>query len=799
MRPRASLLLFQLILFIGIGVIPVSLVAAVGVEDQTPQPAEALFPEPRPGETLSAAPKPEANKTFPIRGRLFEKGTRHPLADVNVFILPAKLKAVTGPDGRFEFLAAPAESFTFAVNASDYLRMEKLDQLTAENSQTPRNLYLERAHYESGAPGTQASFETTVKARAERRDDNTRTMEASQFLTMPGAGGDPVKAIQNLPGIARSPGGGGNVIIQGSAPQDTQYLIENHSVPLIFHFGGLTSVVTPEAVSQIDYLSAGYGPEFGRAMGGIVGLQTREPAKDRTKGFVFIDTAKAGGLIEGPIDKKSSYLFSARYSYIGAVLALFLKNNDQLNLTVAPSFADTTAIYQNHLSAHDEFKLTAIGSRDELKFLFKEPLESNPSIRGSFDNETLFYRFIPQWTHTQSESTKTRASLAIGEDKFQIDFGDNYLITKAFVITQRAEMEIQATPKWRTYLGLDDQFARYHVSARVPAQTDTGGVMGPISTANVREFTSGGSDWRLAPYWRNTYKHDKFTVQPSVRGDYFSRTKEFRPGPRLALRYDLNQTDFLRAASGLYYQPPQVQETDPSYGNADLKSPYAIHYTVGYERDLRQGAADGFVLNTGLFYRDYRSLVVSSSDIVLHDGTLQPEIYNNSGTGRSYGLEMLLKYDHKPWSGWVSYTLSRSTRTELAHPEHPFQFDQTHNINVVGQIELKRNLKVSGRVRYVTGNAQTPVASATFDADNDVYIPHQGNFYSARLSPFFQLDARLDKKWIYDRYIISGYIDIQNLTNHGNPESIRYSYDYSQSKEITGLPIFPTLGVQGEF
>jgi hypothetical protein len=726
-----------------------------------------------------------------LSGTLFERGTKHPLEGINIFLLPLKLKAVTGPNGHFEFHNVPSGTFSFVVNATDFQRLDKPVELTADNSAKEKLLYLERASYQG--------FETTVKGRAEKRDDTTRTMEAKQFLTMPGAGGDPVKAIQNLPGIARSPGAGGSVIIQGSAPQDTQYLIDDQSVPLIFHFGGLTSVITPEAVSQIDYLSAGYGPEYGRAMGGVIGLKTRPPAMDRTKGFVFVDTAKAGGLIEGPIDSKSSYLFSARYSYIGAVIALFLKNNDQLNLTVAPSFADITGIYQNKFSERDQFKLTTIGSRDELKFLFKEPLEGNPTIRGSFDNQTLFYRVIPQWTHQHSESTTSHWSIGLGQDFFQIDFGDNFLKTSEFMVTQRAEVESQITSAWKTYLGLDDEFGQYKVNARLPADNDRGGIRSPISTGSVREFTSVGSDVRLAPYWRNSFTLQQLTLLPSVRADYFSRTKELKPAPRLAARYNLNTTDFLRTATGLYYQPPQVQETDAAYGNPDLKSPYAVHYTAGYERDFRRGASDGFVLNTGLFLRNYRNLIVSTANTTVRNGLTVPQVYSNEGSGRSYGLEVLLKYEAKPFSGWLSYTLSKSMRTEPDRPEHLFQYDQTHNINLVGQTDLPGNLKVSGRIRYVTGNAKTPVVDATFDADNDVYLPKQGDYFSQRLSPFFQIDARVDKKWIYDRYILWAYLDVQNITNHGNPESINYSYNYQQSKEITGLPILPTLGIEGEF
>jgi hypothetical protein len=88
---------------------------------------------------------------------------------------------------------------------------------------------------------------------------------------------------------------------------------------------------------------------------------------------------------------------------------------------------------------------------------------------------------------------------------------------------------------------------------------------------------------------------------------------------------------------------------------------------------------------------------------------------------------------------------------------------------------------------------------STFDADNDVYIPTRGSIYSQRFEAFKQLDLRVDRKFIYDTWILTAYLDILNITNSVNPQSIEYSYDYTQNKKVRGLPILPTIGVKGEF
>lgn len=729
-----------------------------------------------------------ASETSEFRGRVRERGTKLPLQGINVFILPHKLKAVTGTKGEFEFPDVPEGDFELVINASGYKRL-----VVNPDRSKPKDFYLERETYNS--------FETTVQDRAIKRDEATRSLRRDQFLTMPGADGDPVKAVQNLPGVARPQGGTADVIIQGSAPEDTTYLIDQHEVPLIFHFGGLTSVVMPEAVDQVDYLSAGYGAEYSRALGGIVGLKTRRPAYDRWKGLVFVDTTKSGGLVEGPLGEKSSLLFSARYSYLGLVLKEVTKDNEDFNLTVAPTFADITSIYDYKINELNDFRLIAVGSRDELKFVLNKPVNEDPALRGNFSSETSFVRLIPHWTHRHSETAVSRVSFGVGKDWIVSDLNDFYFDLETDVLTQRAEYEKEWSPEWTTFLGMDNQYRRYSVGLRLPASAEQGGVRSPFASGQELNRKVKGESFEIGPYVRVDYKPDltSLTLSPSFRTDYFSPTQEFLPAPRLASRYDLSDSLFLKAATGLYYQPPQPQETDEVVGNPDVKASQAIHYTVGLEKDFRNSNSDGFVVSPSVFYRDYDRLVIDSSEIVERNGAQVVERFNNKGEGRAYGLEVSLKWKKNNWGAFLSYTLSRSERKEPGQNTYPFEFDQTHNLNLVGQVDLSGNWRISSRFRYVSGNPITPIDSATFDSDNDVYVPKAGAFYSERLDSFLQLDVRVDKKWIRDSYILSAYLDLQNLTNQKNVEGISYSYDYSEKAKITGLPIIPSIGVQAIF
>jgi len=248
-------------------------------------------------------------------------------------------------------------------------------------------------------------------------------------------------------------------------------------------------------------------------------------------------------------------------------------------------------------------------------------------------------------------------------------------------------------------------------------------------------------------------------------------------------------------ATGLYYQAPQNGEATERVGNPELNSERAVHYTLGVEKDFRQGSSNGVILNVDLFYKKLDQLIISTSDLN-SDGT--NKINSNEGEGDINGIQTMLKWKQNEWAAVLSYTYLKSLRQEPTRDEYPSEFDQTHNLNIIASYERTR-WSYSARMRYVTGRPYTPVEGAIFDNDNDVYVALSGDFLSKRFSSFFQLDLRVDRKWIYDTWILSAYLDIQNVTSNKNVESISYNFDYSEELETSGLPIIPIFGVKGEF
>jgi len=740
-----------------------------------------------------------------IEGVIYERGTKKPLTDVGIFILPHKISTRSDAQGKYDFKEIPKGPCTIVINYPNYQKKELIN--VCDQDLKNFSIFLEKENYHV--------FETTVVSKRKIRDDQIQSLSQEEFIKMPGSfGGDPVRATQNLPGVGLA-GFSAQIIVQGASPDDTGYYINGFKVPLVFHFGGLSSVVVPDAVERVDLYPSGYGPEYSKAMGGIVTLQTKTPKAERHRGMAFIDLFNTGFLFEGPtklsqnsnsdsaaqeldqsakVDSNSTWLVSGRYSYIGQILKKVANEEEDFKLTAAPTYYDFTAAYQNQFSSRHHFKTTLVYSRDELNLILSKAANSDPTLRGNFENVTSFYRVIPELQSKINETISLNNSLSLGQDKLFVNIGDRYLDVEDKKIGQRFELIKSWNGFTKSYLGLDNEWSWATVGVNLPKGDNVGGIPDPFSVGEKRKFLNKTNSADYGVYVRQEMKlneNSPWTFMPNVRFDYFTINDDYRIQPRLQMRYTVDQTLFLRASWGQYLQPTLPQESAENYGNPNIKSPYADHTTIGWAKDFDPNSSQGLELVNNYFYKKLHRLVVPS---------IQSN-YVNDGFGEIFGAEIQAKYRYDSWMGQLVYTALKSRRTIPGYGRHPSEFDQTHNLNLIGSYS-RNKWSYGGRIRYITGSPYTPVASATYDSDNNVYIPKRGNLFSERFSDFFQIDLRIDRKFIYDTWILTAYLDIQNLTNSSTlatAQYLDYSYDYSQKEEIQGLPILPTLGVKGEF
>jgi TonB family protein len=647
------------------------------------------------------------------------------------------------------------------------------------------------------APGADATLNVEVEGDRPPREPTKRVLTNEEITKIPGTNGDALRSVQNLPGVARPPGLDGALIVRGSSPRDSSVFIDGTEVPLVYHFGGLSSVVPSETLERIDFYPGNFGPEFGRLSGGVVDVGMKAPAKDHIGGLLQFDLIDGRIVVQGPLGDKTRFMLGGRRSWVDAWLGPVLRSGG-VEVSTAPVYYDAQALIEHDVTDDTTLRLFVFGSDDRLKLLVASPDSSDPAVGGDLLLHTGFSRLQISADTRLNDAVRWRNMVSVGHDVEQVGVGNLYTNTRINALNLRSDLRAQLAPSVSLNGGLDIQTGTYDVAWRVPPfDIDSGQGGGPAFGRPVTELKADGTWLRPAAYVQAELTPIKgLKLLPGVRGDYVHDASEWTIDPRLGVRYDLYPTSLrttLKGGIGVFHKPPEAYETIRPFGNPEVRSERALHYTLGFEQELSRPLE----VSVEGFYKDLGKLVESTPSSATESGT----DYANVGHGRSYGAEFLVRY--KPegrFFGWVAYTLSRSERKDSATEAYKlFESDQTHILTALGSYKVGRGWQLGARFRYVTGSPYTPYVGGVMDHDAGVYSPlEQQPQYSSRLPAFSQLDVRIDKTWDFQSWKLSTYLDVQNVYNRKNTEDISYNYDYSEHKQAQGLPILPVLGIRGE-
>ncbi len=644
------------------------------------------------------------------------------------------------------------------------------------------------------------ALDIDVEGQRPPREPTQHSITAQEITKIPGTNGDALRAIGNMPGVARVGAFDGLLIVRGSSPRDTQVFIDGTSVPLIYHFGGLSSVVPSEMLERIDFYPGNFGPQYGRATGGIVDAGLRSPKKDKLHGLLQVDLLDARVVLEAPINKSTRFMIGGRRSWLDAWLGPVLRGAGA-SVSAAPVYYDYQAMLEHDLTRDTTLRLLVFGSDDRMKLTLNAPDARDPAAGGAFGLHQGFVRVQARIDTRPTNNVRWTTTISAGQGEENTVLGGMYLDVKYVGLQLRSDVRAKLASSVTVIAGIDAQRDSFDASYRLPQSSfeddsDTGPTFGkPLTTLEGKGALTrpaGYAMLELTPF-------ASLKLLPGVRADYDEGTKKWTADPRIAARWDVHAgfpRTTLKAGAGIFHQPPEAYESIAPFGNGGLHSERADHYSLGFEQEL----ARPLELSFEGFFKDLHGLVLSAPSA---NSTANGMTYQNVGSGRTYGSELLLRY--KPGNGgrffgWLAYTLSRSERKDSpAAAYYRYDYDQTHILTALGSYKLGRGWQLGARFRYVTGSPYTPELGGTVDYDAGTYAPVTSTARNSRRLPaFHQLDVRVDKTWQFQTWAFSAYLDVQNAYNHQNTESISYNFDYSQTAATHGLPILPIVGIRGE-
>ena len=622
----------------------------------------------------------------------------------------------------------------------------------------------------------------------------------TEVRQMPGAFGDPFRAIEVAPGLTPVVSGLPYFYVRGAPPGNVGYFFDGVRVPYLFHFGLGPSVIQPALIARTDLHKGGYPAALGRFAGGVVDSAATPPA-ERAHGEAVLRVIDAGGLVEAPFaNGRGSALAGGRYSYTSALFSL-------LDSKTSLDYRDYQMRVAYALDDRDVVSLLVFGAYDRATQRTTPDRETLDAASGNgprpdqvkeievvlFASE--FHRADLRWDRQLSGGGSMRIAGTLGFDRTRIEArraAEDLMTATRFELVQPVNSAVTLRA------GADLVVDSYHADS-LPLFADDDDVV-----ARQRRLFTTRTDFATGIRGDAVIVIDKrMEVTPGLRLDVYGseHARAIGVDPRIAARFAVTDKVRIVHAYGLATQPPSPPLALPAVSISRLEGGLqrAAQTSAGVEIDLPSDVSATATVFHQAFYDLNDALgtaQVQIIDIEKSDSLL------GKTHGSAYGLELGARRKlSRTVGGLVSYTLSRSERTAAGHT-FLSTYDRPHVFNAALSVDLGKGWRLGSRFVFYSGGPVTPQTPAF--AGQNVGIP------PSRAPDFVRIDGRVEKRW---RVGAHGYLAVVLEALNATLSTETTGYQCGTQLAVPGLtrdpppctarvfgPVtVPSLGVEGGF
>jgi CarboxypepD_reg-like domain len=741
-----------------------------------------------------------------IKGKITNAQGGEPLGRVEIVVLETHVSATTSASGEFAISNLPLGNYTLRMNAVGYRMISVPFTLTAADDVKEFSITLVPDNFHH-------TDKVEVRGDVFQLDDSPATNEAN--LTGPEIreastvlADDPFRAVQALPGVSAE---GNNEFyaefsVMGAPFSSVSIYIDDVLVQNPFHEisnfgqGASLGVLTSEVVDEMKLMPAAYPEKFGDADGAALDIHTREGSRGATVFRVTAGIAASEFLAEGPLGAahKGSWLVSARDSYINYLIKARVQDTGDVG------FYDGDLKLNYDLTPQQNLSFYATGGHTSVN----DP--SATDINGFRNGKSDFAlgRAGWRWTVTPRLLVEARGAFFREPDDLRDPEG---------VIAYASDYWEKVGSAGITWSWAQDHVLEAGWSTRRIGE-DYGSAFFDPTSGVLSSVQFGGGAFRHSGYVQQSSEllKGRLHVLGGVRWDRLQGMGVYPFSPQISMALRVAAATELQLGAGRYQQFPALAQWAAEcymFGSMPERSD---HYSAAVEQRLSENTR---VRLQAFDRQDSYSLGRVPGQFASNPspGSCPHEMQPVPGSvyQRDYsrGLQLVLqRRSANRLSGWLGYTLATAQTREYAL-SIPFYFgalglsntayspsldDQRHSVSVFGMYRLKPTLNLSGKYLYGSG---FPVANGIFVQLGTTY--QQVGTQTLRL-PYQRLDVRADKDWAFQRWKLTLYGEVLNLTNRYNARYvfstvINPTTGQSQVQTLQGLPITPTAGLAFQF
>ncbi len=760
----------------------------------------------------------QQKNTGEIEGRVFNSKNNEGVPFANVVIYQTTIGSASNFDGEFLFTGIKPGFVRLQVSAVGFKTYISEEIMVTNAKKVNINIPLEETSI--------AIEEVVVKPSPFRKTEESplslRRIGLKDIEKSPGANRDISKVIQSFPGVASTPVQRNDVIVRGGGPSENSFYLDGVEIPTINHFatqgasGGPVGIINVDFIREVDFYSGAFPANRGNALSSVLELKQRDGNKEKLEIQGTLGASEVALTLDGPINEKTTFIFSARRSYLQILFAA-------LELPFLPTYNDAQFKVKTRFDEKNELTLIGLGAIDQ----FDLNLDANDT-----EEQRYILNFIPvneQWSYTVGAVFKhyrekgydtwvlSRNALNNRSYKYQDNNEVDSLLTFDYFSEEsetkfRYENTTRNDNGYKINYGAGLEYAHY--TNDTYRKQFVGNATQTINYYTLLDLWS----WSLFGQISKEYFGDRLSLSLGVRTDANNYSSEMSDllsqiSPRVSASYNIKPDFSVNFNTGRYYQRPAYTTLGFSDATGNL-----INKTNGLKYISVDHLVGGFeylpddesVISLEGFYKYYRDYPFSMNDsIALSNkgadyGSFGDEEVLSIAEGQAYGIELLARHRNL-WGFNVvfSYTLVRSEFKEfndnlkLTSTFIPTSWDNIHLLNLTATRDLKRNWQVGFKWRFIGGSPYTPFDEnkssliTAWNARGREYLDYT-QFNALRLDPFHQLDIRVDKQYFFNKWSLMFYVDVQNLYNFKSDEPDKLITQTDQNGNVLIDPDDPT-------
>lgn len=614
-----------------------------------------------------------------------------------------------------------------------------------------------------------------------------RRIGIADIENSPGGNRDISVVVQSFPGIRPSTGFRNDVIVRGGGPSENIFILDGVEIPVINHFstqgssGGPTGIMNIDFIDEVKMYTGAFPAKYGNVMSSVMDINMSKANREELQYKFSVGASEASISVNGPLSKKSSFIFSVRQSYLQFLFKA-------LKLPFLPTYNDAQFKYDYDINNHLKFSVFGIGSLDKLRL--------NTDTEGLSESRLSLIDFLPEsdqfsysvGTFLRYTKNNTIKTLKIGNSLLG-NSSDKYFKNDRSLASNL--LMNYSSKESRTSVTFDDMMfigdSKLNFGIEYKYQRIVGDNYMKLFVNNqprelIYDKKFSLNNYALYAQYSSNLFSERIEYSVGARMDYSDINKNTKNAfkhisPRLSLSYNLNENWSVNGNTGIYYSLPGLlsysYNDNGVFKNLDLPYITCTHWVGGIEYNPSQSTR--FTLEYfNKKYSDYPLSVdngISLANVGGGYGVVGDEDLVSTSKGLAQGVEFMARYQsQKGLNLLLAYTYVKSEFTDVNDKYIPSSWDNRHLLTFTGSQKLKDNWSVGAKWRFVGGGPYTPyddVLSSlkrAWDVSSAARLDYN-RYNELRRNDFHQLDIRIDKTFLFENWSMEFYADIQNVYN----------------------------------